>query len=575
VSEDSKAPTPAPFVERNAAWLGLALSLLIIGYVYSDSDRQRRADDGMDYAAFGALPALHQGRVQPLDSVARNSLAIIAARQSLRVDGTKVAAIRWLTQLMFQHEKASAVELFRVDHPDLKGLLGVTDPKKNLFSYEQLVPALARLDEQARLAHQLDSKQWSLYQRRVVELREHIQLYERLRGHDLVRVIPPLAPGEEWRTLVDMMQSQAESPALTAWGEIYRAYQTNDATAFNAAVAGYAATVSVRLPDAAKARTEAAFNTFDPFGACMYLYVIAFILACGSWLGATRPLVRAAFAILGVSLVVHTLGLAARVYIMDRPPVTNLYSSAVFIGWGAGLFSSALERIFKNSIGIVCASVIGFSTLLVAQGLSLDGDTMAMLQAVLDTNFWLATHVVVITLGYASTFLAGLLATIYILRGLLTRSLDKDTAKSLQQMVYGTICFAILFSFVGTILGGLWADQSWGRFWGWDPKENGALLIVLWNALVLHARWGGMVRQRGLMALAVFGNIVTAWSWFGTNMLGVGLHSYGFMDAAFYGLVGFCFTQLALIGLATIPLPRWRSAAGIVGNVAEPKAPAA
>ena len=106
-------------------------------------------------------------------------------------------------------------------------------------------------------------------------------------------------------------------------------------------------------------------------------------------------------------------------------------------------------------------------------------------------------------------------------------------------MVYGIVCFATLFSFVGTVLGGIWADQSWGRFWGWDPKENGALLIVLWNAIILHARWGGLVRERGLMNLAIFGNIVTAFSWFGVNMLGIGLHSYGFMDAAFKWLMLF------------------------------------
>jgi hypothetical protein len=126
-------------------------------------------------------------------------------------------------------------------------------------------------------------------------------------------------------------------------------------------------------------------------------------------------------------------------------------------------------------------------------------------------------------------------------------------------MIYGVICFAILFSFVGTILGGIWADQSWGRFWGWDPKENGAVLIVLWNALVLHARWAGLVRERGLAALAIGGNIVTSWSWFGTNMLGVGLHSYGFMDSALLWLLMFVGTQLALIVVANIPMEHWRS----------------
>ena len=169
---------------------------------------------------------------------------------------------------------------------------------------------------------------------------------------------------------------------------------------------------------------------------------------------------------------------------------------------------------------------------------------------------------VIVSTGYASTFLAGFLAIIYIFRGFFTRSLDKATADALTRMVYGIVCFATLFSFTGTVLGGIWADQSWGRFWGWDPKENGALIIVVWNAIVLHARWGGMIKQRGLMCLAVGGNIVTSWSWFGTNMLGVGLHSYGFTDAAFVVLTSFVVSQIAIIALANVPLEKWRSFQG-------------
>ena len=105
-----------------------------------------------------------------------------------------------------------------------------------------------------------------------------------------------------------------------------------------------------------------------------------------------------------------------------------------------------------------------------------------------------------------------------------------ELGRTIARMTYGTLCFAIFFSFVGTVLGGLWADDSWGRFWGWDPKENGALMIVAWNALVLHARWGGLVGDRGLAMLAVWGNAVTAWSFFGVNELGKGLHSYGFTE---------------------------------------------
>ena len=125
-------------------------------------------------------------------------------------------------------------------------------------------------------------------------------------------------------------------------------------------------------------------------------------------------------------------------------------------------------------------------------------------------------------------------------------------------MVFGIICFSLLLSFIGTVLGGIWADQSWGRFWGWDPKENGALLIVLWNALILHARMAGLIKIKGIMLASIFGNIVTSFSWFGVNMLGVGLHSYGFMEKEFIWLVGFSITQIVFISLPFIPFLKKR-----------------
>ncbi len=187
---------------------------------------------------------------------------------------------------------------------------------------------------------------------------------------------------------------------------------------------------------------------------------------------------------------------------------------------------------------------------------------MEMMRAVLDSNFWLSIHVVTVTIGYCGCFAAGVLAIFYIFRGFFTATLTPDRSRSLARMVYGIVCFATLFSFIGTVTGGIWADQSWGRFWGWDPKENGALIIVLWNAAILHARWSGWVRERGLMNMAIFGNIVTAFSWFGVNMLGVGLHSYGFMDAAFKWLMIFIVSQAALIGLGLMPLNLWSSFRG-------------
>ena len=180
-----------------------------------------------------------------------------------------------------------------------------------------------------------------------------------------------------------------------------------------------------------------------------------------------------------------------------------------------------------------------------------EGDTLSVMQAVLDTQFWLATHVVCVTVGYSATFLAGKLAVVYILHRMFARGVNAEEQSGfIGKLIYGVICFALFFSFVGTVLGGLWADDSWGRFWGWDPKENGALLIVIWNAVILHARWDKMIRDYGTAVLAVAGNIVTAWSWFGVNELGAGLHKYGFTEGRLMYLMMFALANAVFMAIA-------------------------
>jgi ABC-type transport system involved in cytochrome c biogenesis permease subunit len=350
------------------------------------------------------------------------------------------------------------------------------------------------------------------------------------------------------------------SPAVLAYAGMGYAWRQNQPSSFEHIVALYGSSLGKHFEkQVRKARIEALFNAAEPFYAGMWIYLGAFFFAALSWFRWAEPARRSAFGLVVLGWALATAGIATRMWLEGRPPVTNLYSSALFIGWGSVALCLVLEALYRNAIGTAAAGMIGFATLIIAHHLALAGDTLEMMRAVLDSNFWLGTHVVVVTTGYASTFLAGVLALIYVILGVFTRRLDKATADALARMVYGIVCFATLFSFVGTTLGGIWADQSWGRFWGWDPKENGALIIVIWNALILHARWGGLVKQRGLMCLAIFGNIVTSWSWFGTNMLGIGLHSYGFTEAAFWWLSAFIALQLAFIAVGNVPLEKWRS----------------
>ncbi len=405
--------------------------------------------------------------------------------------------------------------------------------------------------------------------------------------------VPPLAPEQDRNAWVNVgvsllasIQTGEIHPAVGFLARMATAYPQGQATEFNDAVAGYQAWLAPKFArEVAKGRSEFYFNDVKAFLHATIIYIFAFVLAGGALLtyGAlpdlSEALRRSAFYLIALAFVVHTFGLIYRMVLEGRPPVTNLYSSAIFIGWGACALGLVLERIYKVGLGSAVAGLAGFVTLLIAHNLALGGDTMEMMRAVLDTNFWLATHVVVVTLGYASTFVAGALALAYVVLGVFTPLLRApvgkagaggNLGKALTKMVYAIVCFATLFSFIGTVLGGIWADQSWGRFWGWDPKENGALLIVIWNALILHARWGGLVRDRGLMNLAVFGNMVTAFSWFGVNMLGIGLHSYGFMDAAFKWVMFFNGTQVAVILLGCLPLHLWKSFAS---DAATPQTP--
>lgn len=588
-----------------------------------------KPEAGFDVAAFGRLPMLADGRVQPFDSFARNTLLTMNGSAEVHVTNTvTVSALDWLLDTMTRPDTADNLKIFRISTLDLAGLF-TNNPDLNSYAFNDLTNELSHIEAegQAILKSEGDdedaAKRRTPYQKDVMHLWESLITYQRLKNtlepegtadfqkelevyresigpgraaleasekgkpaneEDMQRialffdrygvmarygflVVPPRPdePRQAWSNmgtnLMQTLRSDEFYPPVTNLAAMATAYQNNDPAAFNRAVALYRVWLQENnlYPEMRKGAQEFFFNQIAPFSKSMVIYVAALLLGCIYWINLSEPVRRSGLALLIVAFVIHTIGLVMRMHLEGRPPVTNLYSSAIFIGWGACLLGIILEWIFRGAIGLVVAGSIGFVTLIIAYHLSLGGDTMEMLRAVLDTNMWLATHVVVVTSGYASMFVAGLLAIVYIVRGFFTRTLTVGTAKSLARMVYGIVCFATLFSFVGTILGGIWADQSWGRFWGWDPKENGALLIVLWNAITLHARWGGLVRERGLMAMAVFGNIVTSFSWFGVNMLGIGLHSYGFMEKAFPWLVGFDISQVVLIVISLMPVQHWSS----------------
>ncbi len=410
----------------------------------------------------------------------------------------------------------------------------------------------------------------SLSQTQNQQLLQFIQLFQSYKSSEdraIMRFIPSLEFPQDttkWEITGPHILSQIKTklpahPLIASLTQLLDAYRSQNHVQFNRILGDINSKQIYGKSLLRQTMTEHYFILANPFFLALLLYLASMFLLFCSYVRFPAFLQQLTLYCFKSAFFLHTVGIVLRFYISGRPPVTNLYSSAVFVGWFAIVLALFLEKRFKNTLGILVSTLIGFSTLIIAHHLSFQGDTMALMQAVLDSNFWLSTHVITVTMGYSGTFLAGFLAIIYILCGLYTQRLTPTLSKQLYAMVFGIACFSLLFSFIGTVLGGIWADQSWGRFWGWDPKENGALLIIIWLAIMLHARIGGFVQAKGFMVMAVFGNIVTSFSWFGVNMLGIGLHSYGFMDSAVMWLVLFMLSQLLVMGIGISPDRFWRS----------------
>jgi ABC-type transport system involved in cytochrome c biogenesis permease subunit len=386
----------------------------------------------------------------------------------------------------------------------------------------------------------------------------------------LFRVMPPLwaeAKGEwvsPWQSYVSGLGGPAHLAQLQVWKQAMEAWQNADPDAFAKATQALAQPPikarGIAWPPAWKLELERMLNALKPFSLAMNMSLLGALLVAGAmWLGRWRGLVLAlASGFAGTAVVAVAAGLVARVVILGRPPVATLYESVLFVSFSAGVvgLALALRRRDAGLLGVVCtamAVLLGVAHVLAGQG-----DTLGMLIAVLNTNFWLTTHVLTITGGYGLCLVLAVAA-----HGLLAQQAwaawhGKPVHRNIKAE-HGMVILAVLallFTAVGTVLGGVWADQSWGRFWGWDPKENGALLIVLWLVLLLHVRLGRLVELPLFLAGCAATTLVVAVSWFGVNLLSVGLHSYGFTQGMAGGLAVFACVQTALIltlwGMATL-----------------------
>jgi ABC-type transport system involved in cytochrome c biogenesis permease subunit len=449
-------------------------------------------------------------------------------------------------------------ELFTITDSTLSKVLGIAE--KRPVSYLQLLYRSSKISGQMKEIQMRGTDSLTDFDQAVLTLTKTMYDMEKMVGNPEPHLIPEFDnDGEQWYSLwglVNRYHTDAMPHVLMGLMiSLKQSYMGKNQVEFNETVKQYRNFVITTLATNNQKITdpglEIVYNKLNSFFFSKILYGIAALFSLLSLSLLWKRSYYVGISLILVGLIFHTAGLLMRLFIMGHPPVSNLYETFVLTAWILAIIGIILEIIRMRSLGILISSVTGFIFLHVASRYSRDGDTMGMLIAVLDSSFWLTTHIVAISLGYAGFVASGLIAHLY----LVARVFSKDNESRLQQIsraVYGLFVFGFIFTVAGTMLGGLWADQAWGRFWGWDPKENGALLIILWGLIVLHSRIAGWIKQNGFAIGAVLSVVTVMCTWIGVNLLGIGLHSYGKTSGGagvFFSYLGIETAFLIVIGI--------------------------
>ncbi|WP_281632677.1 cytochrome c biogenesis protein CcsA [Flavobacterium luteolum] len=314
-------------------------------------------------------------------------------------------------------------------------------------------------------------------------------------------------------------------------------------------------------PSEKKIDAEIAYNKYDVFqklpywyitaASFMFIFIIVNIFFEKKWL---RITINAFHIIIGLLFALHTLGLTARWYISGHAPWSNAYESIVYVAWSTMFFGLAFDRKSKLT---VASSAFVTAMILMAAYLNWIDPEIANLQPVLN-SYWLMIHVAVIVGSYGPTALGMILGFVSLLLILFTT--EKNKAKmelNIKEITYineMSLTIGLIMLTIGNFLGGQWANESWGRYWGWDPKETWALISIMIYAFVIHARFVPALRGKwffNLMSMYAFVSIL--FTYYGVNFHLVGLHSYASGEAHSLNWIYYCLITISIIGAVTYP----------------------
>jgi len=510
------------------------------------------------FGPLGLTPVQSGGRVKPLDSFAGE--VVLFATGSRKYQGWEPLDLlfSWIAAPKYW----DAVPFIRVGREDVRRQLGL-DEKRTFYSPQELFknPSLAqyaeRMGKGVQGSEPPGAPKSNPREQELKAVLDRLGLFHGLVTGQAWLLIPK--PGlQPWESLLgtdkegDLIRSQ--------FVEVLKAYQAGNQKQFEesslilrSAIEGKIPGYNDHLKNAVAAETI--YNHVRPFLWSWVLYLSATLM----WIflqfvqapKRVKRFKQVALVLTGLAATSQVFGIALRCFIAGRPPVTNMYESVIWVSFGVVLFASVLYYMHRQ--GVILAVACALATLgLIAGDVApaiLD-PSIHPLVPVLRSNYWLTIHVLTITLGYAAFALTLGLANITLFQFLRKEKTQKIVA--MNQLTYRAMQFGVVLIAAGTILGGIWADYSWGRFWGWDPKEVWALITLLCYIVILHGRYAAWVGQFGFAAWSAVSFLSVVMAWYGVNfVLGVGLHSYGFSTGGTPWVAGFVGVQLLYVLLVT------------------------
>ncbi len=501
--------------------------------------------EGWSFREVRVIPVLSNGRLKPLDSYLRDSVLFMTGSRTLSGWDPVDLVFSWIIFPSVWGTK----EFIQVQREDVKKQLGL-DIKRNRFSPKELVhdSFLPQYVQEAQAPTPSGAK-LSPREQELRRVFQRLGLYQNLISGEAWPVVPVLSP-QPWKSLVG---DEKEGALIRSqFKDLFTAYQSQDQKSFEKSAQTTRLAVESQIKDWSGAHSkkmilESYYNLYRPFLIAWVIYLIGLLI----WLFRIE---RFAFMTIGLGGLVHLLGIIARCLIAGRPPVSNMYESVIWVGFGIMIFAWILFGLTRKGVLLAVASGLSALCLIAADAAPTVMDPgINPLVPVLNSNYWLTIHVLTITLSYAAFALSFGLANLSLFQYFLGYSESSSKISGLNQLCYRAMQFGVVLLAAGTILGGVWADYSWGRFWGWDPKEVWALIALLCYVIVLHARYVGWVRPFGFAAWSVLAFLSVMMAWYGVNfVLGQGLHSYGFSSGGLLWMTFFVGVQIFYVCVVTL-----------------------